>query len=113
MAFRNILVDKYGDKIDSRRDSNGVNRLAVDGQFSAEVDVQVDVDVDGYYDPTTNPDPDNIGLIGHTRNTTPNQTHQVQRITAKKGTTDTDTISQDVSIHDHLGNQFTEDNPMV
>lgn len=106
------IDDQYGNAIDSVRDSNGINRLAVDGQFHAEVDVQVDVDVDGYYDPTTNPDPDNIGLIGHTRSEDTDQTDQVQRITAKRGTTDTDTVSQDVSIHDHNGNRFDIGNPL-
>jgi hypothetical protein len=106
------IDDQYGNAIDSVRDSNGINRLAVDGQFHAEVDVQVDVDVDGYYDPTTNPDPDNVGLIGHTRSTDTDQTDQVQRITAKRGTVDTDTVSQDVSLHDGNGNSYSPENPI-
>lgn len=106
------IDDQYGNAIDSIRDSNGINRLAVDGQFTAEVDVQVDVDIDGYYNPTTNPDPDNIGLIGHTRSVGTNETHQVQRITAKRGTADTDTVSQDVSLHDNEGNAYTATNPV-
>lgn len=106
------IDDKYGNPIDSVRDNSGINRLAVDGQFHAEVDVQVDVDVDGYYDPTDNPDPDNIGLIGHTRSTDTDQTDQIQRITAKRGTLDTDTVSQDVSLHDNQGNAYTNINPL-
>ncbi len=112
VADRAILVDKYGQHIDNIVDNNGVNRLAVDGQFHAEVDVQVDVDIDGFYDPSTNPDPDNIGLIGHTRSNPTNQTHQVQRQTAKRGTTDTDTVSADVAIHDHEGNRYDQFNPL-
>lgn len=112
VAKRVVLVDKLGQKIDNVKDQNGVNRLAVDGQFTAEVDVQVDVDVDGYYDPTTNPDPDNVGLIGHTRSNPTNQTHQVQRQTAKRGTVDTDTVSADVSLHDQNGNAYTTLNPL-
>lgn len=112
VARRSILVDKLGDKIDSVRDNSGINRLAVDGQFHAEVDVQVDVDIDGVYDTTLNPDPDNIGLIGHARSNPTNETHQTQRQTAKRGTTDTDTVSADVSIHDHSGNAFTPLNPL-
>lgn len=111
-ADRHILVDQYGRKIDTVVDSSGKVRLAVDGQFTAEVDVQVDVDSDGAYDVATNPDPDSIGLIGHTRSNPTNQTHQVQRQTAKRGTADTDTVSADVSLHDHGGNQFSEDNPL-
>lgn len=107
------IDDQYGNAIDSVRDSNGLNRLAVDGQFHAEVDVQVDVDVDGFYDATTNPDPDNIGLIGHTRSNPTNQTHQVQRITARRGTVDTDNVSQDVALHDHNGNKYDIANPLA
>lgn len=112
VARRVVVVDKLGNRIDSVTDAHGINRMAVDGQFTAEVDVQVDVDVDGYYDPATNPDPDNIGLIGHTRSNPTNQTHQVQRQTAKRGTVDTDTVSADVSLHDQDGNAYTTLNPL-
>lgn len=112
VARRTILVDALGNKIDSHRDSNGINRLAVDGQFSAEVDVQVDVDVDGTYNPTTNPDPDNIGLIGHERSLTTGQAQQTQPITAKRGDVDTDTVSMDVSLHDQYGNAYIPTNPL-
>lgn len=37
------IDDQFGNPIDSVKDSNGVNRLAVDGQFTADVDVQVEV----------------------------------------------------------------------
>ena len=112
VARRSVLVDKLGNKIDNVVDSNGVNRIAVDGMFTAEVDVQVDVDIDGDYDPILNPDPDSIGLIGHTRSNPTNQTHQVQRQTAKRGTVDTDTVSADVSLHDNNGNAYTSLNPL-
>ncbi len=108
------IDDQFGNAIDSIRDSNGINRLAVEGNFTAEVDVQVDVDVDGYYDAVTNPDPDNVGLIGHTRSNPTNQTHQVQRITAKRGTEviDANTVSQDVSLHGPDGNRYTTKDPV-
>lgn len=112
VAERSVLVDKLGNKIDNVVDSHGINRLAVDGQFHAEVDVQVDVDIDGYYDPVTNPDPDNIGLIGHTRSNPTDQTDQTQRITAIRGSLDTTTVSQDVSLHDQDGNAYTPINPL-
>jgi hypothetical protein len=76
------------------------------------VDVQVDVDVDGFYDITDNPDPDNVGLISHERSNPTDETHQTQRITAKRGTTNTDVVAQDVSLHDHLGNEYSVLNPM-
>lgn len=105
------IDDQYGNPIDSVVDNNGINRLCVDGQFTAVVDVQVDVDIDGVYDPTENPDPDNIGLIGHTRNVNPTEVQQVQRITVKQGTVDTDVRAMDVSIHDEDGNAYTPENP--
>lgn len=112
VADRVIAVDKRGEFYDSVRDNAGLNRLAVDGQFHAEVDVQVDVDVDGAYDPTTNPDPDSVGLIGHARSNPTGPTDQTQRQTAKRGTSDTDTVSADVAIHDHDGNKFDIRNPL-
>jgi hypothetical protein len=112
VAQRSILVDKIGRKIDNVVDNNGVNRLAVDGQFHAEVDVQVDVDIEGVYDPVDNPDPDNIGLVGVTRTDNPDETNQVQRISVKQGTVDTDTHSMDVSLHDHDGNAYRALNPL-
>jgi hypothetical protein len=112
VADRNILVDKNGEFYGSVKDNQGINRLAVDGQFHAEVDVQVDVDVDGAYDPTTNPDPDSMANIAHARSNPTNATHQTQRPTAKRGTTDTDTVSSDVSIHDHDGNKYDVRNPL-
>jgi len=111
-ARRVHVVDDHGNTIDTVRDSNGLNRLAVDGQFTADVDVQVDVDISGVYDETENPDPDNIGLIAHTRSVGTDETKQVERVTAKRGTTDTDTVSQDVSVHDHNGNKFDVRNPL-
>jgi len=112
VARRTILVGPLGEKIDSITDSHGVNRLAVDGMFTAEVDVQVDVDIDGYYDAANNPDPDNIGIIGHTRSSSTDETKQKERITAKRGTVDTDTVSMDASLHDQSGNAYTSVNPV-
>lgn len=112
VATRSVLVDALGEKIGNVVDNNGINRLAVDGQFHAEVDVQVDVDVDGTYNPLSNPDPDNIGLIGHERSLITGQPQQTQPITAKRGTVDTNSVSMDVSLHDQLGNAYTSLNPL-
>lgn len=112
VALRNVLVNRYGEHFGSIKDSNGVNRLAVDGQFTADVDVQVTVNIDGEYNALTNPDPDDIGLIASTRNITPGKPHQVQRLTAKPGTVNTDVVALDISLHDHLGNNYTQANPL-
>ena len=113
VARRSILVDKMGDKIDSVTDNHGVNRLAVDGQFTAEVDVQVDVDIEGVYDATTNPDPDNIAVIAHERSVATDKTKQNQRVTAKRGSVDTSDVSMDVSLHDSNGDRISPTNPLV
>lgn len=106
------IDDQFGNPIDSVVDNSGIRRLAVDSQFHAEVDVQVDVDIDGVYDVTTNPDPDAVGLILHERSVATDETDQTQRQTARRGTSDTDTVSADVSIHDHNGNKFDISNPL-
>jgi hypothetical protein len=110
VALRNVLVDKIGEKIDSVKDNSGINRLAVDGQFHAAVDVQVDVEIEGVYDVTSNPNPDNIGVIGNERSISTTQVQQTQRITAIRGSNDTDTVSQDISLHDGDGNKYTNTN---
>lgn len=111
-ALRNLLVNRYGAPIDTVTDSHGTNRLAVDGMFTAEVDVQVDVDIQGEYNAITNPDPDDIGVILSSRNSSPGKVNQVQRPTAKRGTLDTDTVSMDVSLHDADGNRYSDTNPV-
>lgn len=94
------LNDQFGVPYDSVVDSSGINRLAVDGQFHAVVDVQVDVDIDGVYDAIENPDPDNIGLIANVRNVSPDETGQTQRLTA---VTNGSVRALDISLHDTNG----------
>lgn len=112
VALRNVLVNQYGAFVDTIIDSHGINRLAVDGMFTAEVDVQVDVDIQGEYNASTNPDPDDIGVILSSRNSSPGKINQIQRPTAKRGTSDTDTVSMDVSLHDEDGNKYSDTNPV-
>lgn len=112
VALRNVLVNQFGTFIDSVKDSKGINRLAVDGQFTATVDVQVAVDIEGEYNSVTNPNPDDVGLIVSTRNTSPGRPNQTQRPTAIRGSVDINTVSQDVSLHDQFGNGYTFDNPL-
>lgn len=67
---------------------------------------------DGFYDATNNTVPGNVGLVGHTRAASPAGTDQVQRLTAKTGTTDTDVHALDISLHDQNGNAYTAANPL-
>jgi len=84
--------------------------VVVEEPICLEVEAPVPVEVDGVYNGTTNVDPDNTGLVGMQRAVTPDDNQQTERITAKRGTADTSTVSLDVSLHDHSGNQFTETN---
>lgn len=130
------LVDpNTGLPVSTVQDSNGVRRIAVDGNFVAQ-NVQAEVNLDSDEDEVAVEDPDtgahirveldgsinaniesdaadgdNIGLKVQDRTLTPSDNNYTKRVTAKTGTTDTDTTSMDVSIHDHLGNRHTEANP--
>lgn len=132
------LVDPVsGDPIDTIEDSNGVKRLAVDGNFVAQ-NVQANVNLDSDEDEVAVEDPDtgahirvesdgsinanvevdatdgdNIGLKVQDRTLTPGDTNYTKRVTAKTGTgPNADTTSMDVSVHDHQGNEFTDANPL-
>lgn len=129
------LVDpKSGNPVDTVTDSNGVRRIAVDGNFVAQ-NVQAFVELEHTEDSVAigdensgnmlkiesdgsinvniesdATDGDNIGLKVQERNLSPDDTKYTKRVTAKTGSSDTDTTSLDVSLHDHSGNQFTETN---
>lgn len=67
------------------------------------------VDVDGVYNVTTNADPDNVGLIAHTRAASPGDAEQVKRLTAVTS----DTVhALDVSLHDEDGAAYSQSNPL-
>ncbi len=130
------LVDpQSGQPIDTVEDSNGVKRLAVDGNFVAQ-NVQAEVNLDSDEDEVAVEDPDtgahirveldgsinanvevdaadgdNIGLKVQDRTVTPSDNNYTKRVTAKTGTINTDTTSMDVSFHDHNGNEVKEANP--
>lgn len=79
-------------------DGSGVYlNINPDGSINANVEVDA---ADG----------DNIGLKVQTRNLSPDDSQYTKRVTAKTGTTNTDTTSIDISLHDHQGNEFTETN---
>lgn len=64
---------------------------------------------DGVYDVATNTKPGNTGLIASTRNATPSDATQIQRITSVTNSTKR---LLDVAIHDENGAAFSETNPM-
>lgn len=67
---------------------------------------------DGIYHVTDNTLPGNTGIIAHERNETPNETHQIKRITGIQGSIDNTVFSIDTSIHDESGNPYTHINPL-
>lgn len=132
------LVDpQSGQPIDTVEDSNGVKRLAVDGNFVAQ-NVQAEVNLDSDEDEVAVEDPDtgahirvendgsinanvevdagdgdNIGLKVQDRTLTPSDSNYTKRVTAKTGTgPNADTTSVDVSLHHHSGNEITDRVPL-
>lgn len=131
------LIDpKSGDPVDTVVDTNGVKRLAVDGNFVAQ-NVQASVELDYNEDSVQIGDPitgatlkiepdgsinanvevdasdgDNIGIKAQERTLTPADNKYTKRVTAITGNENTDTTSFDVSLHDHYGNEFLEKNPL-
>lgn len=67
--------------------------------------------VDGTYDGVSNTNPANIGLVVQERNIASADARQTMKPTAKRGSTDTDVVAQDVALHDHNGNKYTPTNP--
>ena len=108
--------------------SPSVNKVQVDGDNNLHVEIhgndpggsdrvvrtseQGSVVVDGVYGALTNSDPANIGLVAAVRAAAPADADQTQRLTAKTGTVDTDVRALDVSLHDQLGNAYTQANPL-
>lgn len=76
--------------------------------------LNLETQLDGDYDASTNTDPDNVGIIAHDRSTSTDKTKQNQRPTAIRGSdSDDDTVSSDVALHDHQGNRFSDRNPLM
>ena len=67
------------------------------------------VDIDGVYSFLNNPDPDNIGLIGHVRSSSPGDSDQTNRITS---ITNGNIRALDVSIHNSDGSEIDSANPV-
>ena len=91
-----------------------VKLTGFDGDVKIQADnLNLETQLDGVYDSAENTIPDTVGDIAHERSTSTDKTKLTQRVTAKRGTIDTDTVSKDVSIHDDQGNKFTESNPLT
>lgn len=70
------------------------------------------VQTDGEYNPSTNPDPDSTAIILHQRGTSQDKTKQLVRPTAVRGSVDTDAVAIDVALRDYKGDKFTEFTPL-
>jgi len=70
------------------------------------------VNPDGLYEADDNSKPAHTGLIVHTRQTTPADSHQTKRITGVQGTNDDTHHCMDVSLHDENGDEYSLDNPL-
>lgn len=99
-ADGNAHIEMHGNRPDGSTDQ--VMRLSQLGAPNA----------DGVYDASDNTKPAGSGVVAQTRNATASDTRQVERPTAKRGTSDTTDVSLDVSVHDGSGNAYTKDNPM-
>jgi hypothetical protein len=77
------LADGSGNPITSTGGALDVN--IANGTFN------INTDIDGIYAALTNADPDNVGLIAHTRSVNPGDVEQIQRSTAS--TADQDGVS--------------------
>lgn len=67
---------------------------------------------DGIYDVANNTLPGNIGLIGHTRSATPNETTQTERLTSIENGAGT-VRALDISLHDEAGEAYSASNPLA
>ena len=93
---KNAHVETHGN------DPAGVDRVVRTSELGA-------LTPDGVYDVANNTKPGNAGLIASTRNATPADTTQTQRITSVTNSTKR---LLDVSIHDEDGNVFSASNPL-
>lgn len=78
-----------------------VQRLSEEGHTS----------VSGVHNGSTNTDPANIALIGHTRNATPGDTQSTERVTTIEDSGGT-VRSLDMSLHDEDGEPYSSTNPV-
>lgn len=84
---------------------------ATGGSINVNVTNSPEVEIDGVYD-GTNLNPDNIGVVWHSRAVTPGDTNQLLRPTGVNSTVNTNVWAIDVAIRDEDGNPFTLSNPL-
>ena len=96
---KNVHVESHGN------DPAGTDRVVRLSELGA-------ITPDGFYSVSNNTKPGSSALVGHTRQITPADTDQIQRVTAIAGTTDTNVRALDVSLHDENGNAFSASNPL-
>ena len=106
--------------------STGVsNHLAIDNDKNAHVEMHGNdplgldevlrlseigaITPDGVYDATNNTKPGNVGLIASSRNATPSDTTQTQRLTSVTNGTKR---LLDIALHDGAGDTFSASNPL-
>lgn len=107
VALRTYQVDRFGQGIDSIRDAQGVNRIAVDANISIDSAI-VTVDLDGVYSPT-NLKPDSVGIILNVRDTTVGIDDQTFRPT---GIVNGQVHAQDVAVFNSDGSPIGAANPL-
>jgi len=106
VANRTILVDECGDKITDQ------NPLPVKIPNVNVTIGDLDVQIDGIYDVIDNPDPDNVGVIGHNRAASPGDPDQTNRITSVTYGASGIVHALDVSIHNSDGSGIDTVNPL-
>jgi hypothetical protein len=74
--------------------------------------VSLNVDLDGVYNVSTNPDPDNVGLVISTRSAAPGDAEQTIKPTGVQGSDDNKIWAMDISLHDENGDAYTALNPL-
>lgn len=96
-------------------DTDGNAHVEIHGNDPAAVDQVIRtselgaITPDGVYDVANNTVPGNVGVIASSRNASPSDTTQTQRVTAVTNST---VRALDVSLHDDTGAPFTALNPL-
>lgn len=65
--------------------------------------------INGVYNASTNSLPSKVGVVTSSRNATPSDTTQINRVTSIQSAT---VVAVDVSLHDQSGNPYTNVNPL-
>lgn len=94
-ADKNLHIEMHGN------DEGGVDRVQKLSQAGHS-------QLDGIYT-ATNPDPSQVGLVGHTRAASPADSDQIKKLTAISNGS---VHSLDISLHDEDGAAYSESNPL-